>query len=76
MAPRDLTPKRPPVKPSTGASKTRNGKAVPVWETLLEIAAGVPDEELEKIPTDAAQQVDHYLYGAPKRATSREPAHR
>jgi len=47
-----------------------------VWETLLEIAAGVPDEELEKIPTDAAQQVDHYLYGAPKRATSREPAHR
>jgi hypothetical protein len=59
-----------------GSDEARNGTAVPVWEILLQIAADVPDEELAKIPHDAAEQHDHYLYGAPKRASSREPAHR
>ena len=28
--------------------------------------AGVPQEELDKIPTDLSENLDHYLYGAPK----------
>ena len=35
--------------------------------TADRIAAEVPASELEKLPTDGGQNLDHYLYGAPKR---------
>ena len=41
--------------------------AKPIWETFDEIISDVPEEELRKLPADAAEQHDHYLYGAPKR---------
>jgi len=28
---------------------------------------GVPEEEIARLPTDLAAQVDHYVYGLPKR---------
>jgi Arc/MetJ-type ribon-helix-helix transcriptional regulator len=31
------------------------------------IAKDVPDSEWEKFPADFSQNIDHYLYGAPKR---------
>jgi hypothetical protein len=39
----------------------------PIWEIITELSAQVPMEEWEKLPTDGAEQHDHYLYGAPKR---------
>jgi Arc/MetJ-type ribon-helix-helix transcriptional regulator len=42
----------------------------PVWEDILELTADVPDEEWDKLPTDLAEQHDHYIYGTPKRPTS------
>lgn len=33
---------------------------------LAEIAAKVPAEEWAKLPKDLAENLDHYLYGAPK----------
>src|SRR5512135_1038039 len=39
----------------------------PLWEVIAEIARQVPDEEWAKIPSDASYQLDHYLYGAPKK---------
>jgi hypothetical protein len=27
----------------------------------------IPDEELDRLPPDLAAQVDHYIYGTPKR---------
>jgi putative addiction module CopG family antidote len=39
----------------------------PLWEVIAEIARRVPDEEWAKIPSDASYQLDHYLYGAPKK---------
>jgi Arc/MetJ-type ribon-helix-helix transcriptional regulator len=39
----------------------------PVWERILERTANIPDEEWDKLPTDLAEQHDHYLYGTPKR---------
>lgn len=39
--------------------------------SLLEMAQeamkDVPQEEIEKIPTDASINLDHYLYGSPKK---------
>lgn len=74
MATRDLAQKLHPVSPAAGPAKKVNGKAIPVWETLLQIAAEVPESEAQKIPHDAAEQLDHYLYGSPKQVKSRKRA--
>jgi hypothetical protein len=39
----------------------------PLWEVIMEIARRVPAGEWAKIPDDASYQLDHYLYGAPKK---------
>ena len=39
----------------------------PIWEQFIEASADIPDEELDRLPTDLAAQVDHYIYGTPKR---------
>ena len=44
-----------------------NPQARPIWEELLEIGASVPPEEWDKVPTDAARNLDHYLYGHAKK---------
>jgi antitoxin component of MazEF toxin-antitoxin module len=39
----------------------------PSWEQIVALTADIPREELDKPPVDGASQLDHYLYGAPKR---------
>ena len=39
----------------------------PVWERFEEASRTIPDTELDRLPTDLAAQVDHYMCGAPKR---------
>ena len=39
----------------------------PIWEVILDNTKTVAPEVFEKLPTDGARQVDHYLYGHPKR---------
>ncbi|PWT99413.1 MAG: hypothetical protein C5B51_27165 [Terriglobia bacterium] len=41
--------------------------AQPIWEVLVNNMKQVPVEDLAFVPKDAATQVDHYVYGAPKR---------
>jgi hypothetical protein len=36
-------------------------------EKIAEIVAQVPEEEWEKLPADLGSQLDHYIYGTPKR---------
>ena len=53
--------------------KEKNGEQVrvsarPLWEIVEEISSQIPIEEWEKLPTDGAEQHDHYLYGSPKRS--------
>jgi hypothetical protein len=52
-------------------SPTSQVKAIsgykPIWEVVDELRRSVPPEELAKLPKDGAEQLDHYLYGAPKR---------
>lgn len=46
-----------------------------IFEILLEgMKQDIPEEEWEKLPTDGAENHDHYLYGAPKK--SEEPLER
>jgi len=36
-------------------------------ERIAAMAQGLPPEVLDALPTDGAAQIDHYLYGHPKR---------
>lgn len=38
-----------------------------LWEMIEDLADRVPDEAWDEIPTDASINVDHYLYGHPKK---------
>lgn len=38
----------------------------PVWKIIRDLGQQVPPEELAKLPTDLAKNLDHYLHGAPK----------
>jgi len=39
----------------------------PFWKKAIEASRRIPDEELDRLPSDLAAQVDHYIYGTPKR---------
>jgi hypothetical protein len=39
----------------------------PIWEIIAERARTLPAEAFEGLPGDGASQIDHYLYGHPKR---------
>lgn len=54
-------------EPEAESSQAPAGAQKPLWEVIADIARRVPDEEWAKIPSDASYQLDHYLYGAPKK---------
>ena len=39
----------------------------PIWDVILDHTRTVPPDAFEKLPEDGATQIDHYLYGHPKR---------
>jgi hypothetical protein len=39
----------------------------PIWEVILDNMKDVPAEDLAQLPKDGASEIDHYLYGHPKR---------
>ena len=38
-----------------------------IWDKLDERLKNIPPEEFAEIPADASANLDHYLYGAPKK---------
>ncbi len=38
-----------------------------IWDVIADTMRSVPQEDLALLPKDGASQIDHYLYGAPKR---------
>jgi hypothetical protein len=46
---------------------TEEPKRQSLLDKLEAISKRVPDEVWEKLPTDGAENIDHYLYGAPKK---------
>ena len=39
----------------------------PIEEIAAELAAKVPQEEWDRLPADLSDNLDHYLYGTPKK---------
>lgn len=56
-----------PPPPSATRLPTLPEDERPVWERIAEMAKHVPEEALRDVPADGATELDHYLYGAPKR---------
>lgn len=48
------------------AEVVRPSSERPIWEIFEGLSKLVPHEEWSKLPSDGAEQHDHYLYGAPK----------
>ncbi len=42
-------------------------KEQPFWAFVEELITDIPPEVLDVLPTDGAEQHDHYLYGTPKK---------
>jgi hypothetical protein len=43
------------------------GSPRPIWEVIADNMKDVPAEDLALLPKDGASQIDHYVYGVPKR---------
>lgn len=55
-------------EPASGSKQfPGEGAMLPIEEILNELAAGIPPEEWERLPPDVTDNLDHYLYGTPKR---------
>ena len=48
-------------------SASERTESRPIWEVITEISSRIPEEEWAKIPSEGTINVDHYLYGAPKK---------
>jgi len=46
----------------------------PIWERVQQRMNQVPESDMAQLPTDAAEEHDHYLYGTPKRDKPLEKA--
>ena len=65
---RDASPDRP--SPSSGnGDRARLEPGQWLIQQIDEIFADVTEEEWAEWPEDASEQLDHYLYGSPKRET-------
>jgi len=47
--------------------ESESGKRKSIEELAEDLFADVPREEWEKLPPDLTDQLDHYIYGTPKR---------
>src|SRR6266849_706077 len=47
--------------------EARKLKGRPIWEVIEENMKQVPADDLALLPRDGASQIDHYVYGHPKR---------
>jgi bifunctional DNA-binding transcriptional regulator/antitoxin component of YhaV-PrlF toxin-antitoxin module len=45
----------------------RSAATKPIWERIAERAAQLPPDALDRLPADGAAQIDHHIYGTPKR---------
>ena len=61
---RVLTDKSEPPSPPL---EERERDPRPVWEIMADNMKNVPAEDMALLPRDGASQIDHYVYGHPKR---------
>ncbi len=53
-----------------GLAEALAPEPLPAWKRVLENLKDVPDAAFDQVPADSSEQLDHYLYGTPRRPTS------
>jgi hypothetical protein len=48
------------------AARSKKKSKETIWEAIARLRAQIPIREWDKLPTDLARNIDHYLYGHPK----------
>jgi len=56
-------------KGENATPRTRMDQVTNLAALAAECTKDIPDSEWDKFPTDFAQNIDHYLYGTPKRSS-------
>lgn len=46
---------------------SQRGVRKPIWQRLAEMGEALTPEDQAKLPSDLAEEHDHYLYGWPKK---------
>jgi Arc/MetJ-type ribon-helix-helix transcriptional regulator len=64
---RDYLRRQQQVSPPADRQEPSAPARKPIWQEFEEIAASIPQEVWDKMPADSSEQLDHYLYGTPKR---------
>jgi Arc/MetJ-type ribon-helix-helix transcriptional regulator len=59
-----------PQVPAAGREQGEGAAPPGILEMVDELRRQVPPEEFAKLPPDGARQLDHYIYGSPKRPTA------
>ena len=58
----------------TQSAKTKKYDAddryAPLMEKIRKFSESIPESALENVPTDLAENHDHYIYGVPKKSES------
>ena len=58
---------RPSEKPTSVTPPAKCGKMPQIARVAQRLGRLIPDEELVLIPKDLSSQIDHYVYGTPKK---------
>ena len=53
--------------PSLVPQEGREQDERPIWDVIADSLKNIPPEDRALLPKDGASQVDHYVYGLPKR---------
>ena len=61
------TGKAKSVTPCGGRPAGASRKMPRIARIAQRLGSMIPDEELRRIPKDLSSQIDHYVYGTPKR---------
>ncbi len=63
------TAKRHAAKRASTAKKSAVAQptAMSILDMVEQMTSGLPEEVLDRLPTDGAQELDHYVYGTPKK---------
>jgi len=62
-----LTGKTKSATPSAGRPAGASRRIPGIVKIAQRLGRKIPDEELRRIPKDLSSQIDHYVYGTPKR---------
>ena len=53
-------------QPDSTQTKEIPERGKSIWQIAEDFVKDIPEEELSKLPSDGAEQHDHYIYGTPK----------